>query len=325
MATTHFESDEAYARSLSASMNSQEVNDIESSAPLIELTAPRDENSAGAARQQPGGRIELSTSQVALNGFLLLSIPQLIATVAVLSLYWHESPVSGSCSPITLLKWRVWSLVGGIRLVLHLGAILSVMSAARSLDRNSRLYARLQTMRTLLDIFGMIWFLVGNLWLFGAEAKECHHRGQDAGFRLAFVLLMVQYGQLCLPCLMAILFFPFFCLCLPCIVRWLRRVQQRRELSKGASEATIQALPTKTFSYLRDQNGDDLDPTCPICLVDFELDEELRVLPCKHHFHQGCVDEWLSKNSSCPSCRGDINTDSPETAVGGTADRNPHI
>lgn len=324
MATTQFESDEAYARSLSTGdRDSQETNDIESSAPLIELTAATDENTIGAARQHSSGQVELSTSRVALNGFLLISIPQVIATVVVLSLYWNESPVAGICRPVSLIKWRVWSLVGGVRLILHLGAILSVMFAARSLDRNSRHFVRLQTMRSLLDVFGMVWFLVGNLWLFGAEAKECHHRGQDPGFRLAFVLLAVQYGQLCLPCLLAIVCLPFFCFCLPCIVRWHRR-GQRRDVSKGASEAAIQALPTKTFSDLHGESSDDLDPTCPICLVDFELDEELRVLPCKHHFHQGCVDEWLSKNSSCPSCRGDISSNLPREASG-TTSLEPHI
>jgi hypothetical protein len=46
--------------------------------------------------------------------------------------------------------------------------------------------------------------------------------------------------------------------------------------------------------------------TCPICIVDFEEGDELRVLPCegKHRFHQTCVDPWLLELSgSCPICR----------------------
>lgn len=46
--------------------------------------------------------------------------------------------------------------------------------------------------------------------------------------------------------------------------------------------------------------------TCPICIVDFEEGDELRVLPCegKHRFHQTCVDPWLLElSSSCPLCR----------------------
>lgn len=46
--------------------------------------------------------------------------------------------------------------------------------------------------------------------------------------------------------------------------------------------------------------------TCPICIVDFEEGDDLRLLPCegKHRFHQVCVDPWLLElSSSCPICR----------------------
>jgi hypothetical protein len=49
--------------------------------------------------------------------------------------------------------------------------------------------------------------------------------------------------------------------------------------------------------------------TCPICIVDFEEGDDIRVLPCegKHCFHQACVDPWLLKlSSSCPICRHGI-------------------
>jgi hypothetical protein len=45
---------------------------------------------------------------------------------------------------------------------------------------------------------------------------------------------------------------------------------------------------------------------CPICIVDFEDGDDIRLLPCegKHSFHQQCVDPWLLKlSSSCPICR----------------------
>jgi len=46
--------------------------------------------------------------------------------------------------------------------------------------------------------------------------------------------------------------------------------------------------------------------TCPICIVDFQEGDDIRVLPCegKHCFHQQCVDPWLLQlSSSCPICR----------------------
>ncbi|KAH8993499.1 hypothetical protein EDB92DRAFT_1944631 [Lactarius akahatsu] len=40
--------------------------------------------------------------------------------------------------------------------------------------------------------------------------------------------------------------------------------------------------------------------TCPICIVDFDDGDDVRVLPCegKHVFHQACVDPWLLELSN---------------------------
>ncbi|KIJ67796.1 hypothetical protein HYDPIDRAFT_107293 [Hydnomerulius pinastri MD-312] len=72
------------------------------------------------------------------------------------------------------------------------------------------------------------------------------------------------------------------------------------------------------------REGDTLMPesigreTCPICIVDFEEGDDLRVLPCegKHRFHQACVDPWLLELSgSCPICRQDFHA--LETIISG--------
>ena len=60
--------------------------------------------------------------------------------------------------------------------------------------------------------------------------------------------------------------------------------------------------------------GTDLEEaTCAICLGDYTLDETIRFLPCQHHFHQECVDQWLLTDKSCPLCKHDI--DQPLEAV----------
>ncbi|XP_067936114.1 RING finger protein 11-like isoform X2 [Watersipora subatra] len=41
---------------------------------------------------------------------------------------------------------------------------------------------------------------------------------------------------------------------------------------------------------------------CPICIVDFEKEHEVKSLPCKHLFHKECIDDWLMRNLRCPSC-----------------------
>jgi hypothetical protein len=60
----------------------------------------------------------------------------------------------------------------------------------------------------------------------------------------------------------------------------------------------------------------DMDParpprdaeTCAICIMDFEQDELLIRLPCKHLFHWDCVEPWLLKNGTCPQCRRHVVT-----------------
>jgi len=63
------------------------------------------------------------------------------------------------------------------------------------------------------------------------------------------------------------------------------------------------------------QGSDAVDPaaigreTCPICIVDFEEGDDVRVLPCPghHRFHKDCVDPWLLElSTSCPICREDF-------------------
>lgn len=59
----------------------------------------------------------------------------------------------------------------------------------------------------------------------------------------------------------------------------------------------------RTSIAMEDTLGED---QCPICLVDFETGDDLRVLPCEgqHRFHQSCVDPWLLRvSTSCPLCR----------------------
>lgn len=46
---------------------------------------------------------------------------------------------------------------------------------------------------------------------------------------------------------------------------------------------------------------------CSICTEDFNKGEEVRVLPCNHKFHPGCVDPWLlNVSGTCPLCRIDL-------------------
>lgn len=42
------------------------------------------------------------------------------------------------------------------------------------------------------------------------------------------------------------------------------------------------------------------DSTCSICIEDLVVGEQVRLLPCGHMFHPGCVDTWLAEKARCP-------------------------
>ena len=48
------------------------------------------------------------------------------------------------------------------------------------------------------------------------------------------------------------------------------------------------------------------DKECLICLEKFEYKKYKRVLKCCNNiYHKTCIDKWLKKNSTCPTCRHD--------------------
>ncbi|CAM9320525.1 unnamed protein product [Heterosigma akashiwo] len=88
-----------------------------------------------------------------------------------------------------------------------------------------------------------------------------------------------------------------------CVIQRARPILQDPMRGKGANQAAIDKL--KIIKYRPDLPEIE-EPTCPICLNEYENGEELRSLPCKHSFHKKCVDEWLLVNATCPNCRTTI-------------------
>ncbi|XVE69564.1 hypothetical protein DITRI_Ditri10aG0001500 [Diplodiscus trichospermus] len=70
--------------------------------------------------------------------------------------------------------------------------------------------------------------------------------------------------------------------------------------NKGLKKKILKSLPKGTFSADSSTKFSD----CAICLTEFVVGDEIRVLPqCGHGFHVACIDTWLGSHSSCPSCR----------------------
>ncbi|KAH8308160.1 hypothetical protein KR059_007229, partial [Drosophila kikkawai] len=80
--------------------------------------------------------------------------------------------------------------------------------------------------------------------------------------------------------------------------------------NRGATLETIErnTLPHKYRRVRRPSESDEDAEKCAICLTLFEIENDVRRLPCMHLFHTDCVDQWLVTNKHCPICRVDIET-----------------
>ncbi|KAK1803816.1 hypothetical protein P4O66_003768 [Electrophorus voltai] len=60
--------------------------------------------------------------------------------------------------------------------------------------------------------------------------------------------------------------------------------------------------PSKAFTQETDPDFNH----CAVCIESYQLNDVVRILPCKHVFHKMCVDPWLNEHCTCPMCKLNI-------------------
>ncbi|KAJ2142835.1 hypothetical protein IW136_001843, partial [Coemansia sp. RSA 678] len=82
------------------------------------------------------------------------------------------------------------------------------------------------------------------------------------------------------------------------------RLRQHR-LRDLAPADVVNSLPVSTFYHSKYKAGEPAE--CAICLDDFDDEDELRTLPCKHAYHVKCIDRWLTtRKKFCPICKQNV-------------------
>ncbi|KAL1546054.1 RING-type E3 ubiquitin transferase [Salvia divinorum] len=88
---------------------------------------------------------------------------------------------------------------------------------------------------------------------------------------------------------------------------------RRAAAARGLDASVIEALPTFSYSEVKDHKIGKGALECAVCLNEFEDDETLRLLPkCDHVFHPDCIDAWLASHTTCPVCRANL---APQTGA----------
>ena len=75
------------------------------------------------------------------------------------------------------------------------------------------------------------------------------------------------------------------------------QMSEEEQVRMATRLGLIEQLPTGVYRGSMEKRRE-----CVICLVEFRSGDPLRYLPCMHFYHAACVDEWLVRSLTCPSC-----------------------
>lgn len=188
--------------------------------------------------------------------------------------------------------------------------------------RRLNLNALVDHFKMALDFLFAVWFVVGNVWIFGG-----HSSASDAPnlYRLCLAFLTFSCIGYAMPFVLCVI----ICCCLPCIIS-VMGLREDMVQTRGATTESINSLPVYKFKVKRRRSaaeremnpegeggilaaGTDKEQTisaedaeCCICLAKYEDNDDIRELPCHHFFHLECINKWLKINTLCPLCKAEV-------------------
>jgi len=82
----------------------------------------------------------------------------------------------------------------------------------------------------------------------------------------------------------------------PNVSRPASQLTEEEQVKIAQRMGLIQHLPTGSY------DGSKKNRECVICMIEFCIGDRVRYLPCVHTYHTECIDDWLMRSFTCPSC-----------------------
>ncbi|KAF8985450.1 hypothetical protein BGZ46_004043 [Entomortierella lignicola] len=241
----------------------------------------------------------------------LISFGRVIVSNTLISRIFSRRPngnisTNSSSTSSSVNSWSIIRLICNEQLFSWLTVqgvlfMLQIIYACFILQRqtmSSRIAILDQRSRILLLVF-MVWTIIGVGFL-GADNNSSNRDpycipSNDPVFGLAFKIIVFH----------SLLIGLYF---LPCSSFLLSRVVPT-SIASGLTRTATKPMIDKLGSTSMTEGmfgGDPEEAVCAICLGEYAPNETIRFLPCRHHFHLECVDQWLFTDKSCPLCKHDI-------------------
>lgn len=84
-------------------------------------------------------------------------------------------------------------------------------------------------------------------------------------------------------------------------------MKNNEELKKGSNHEELKKFfPSEKYSNLKSTLH---QPSCSICLEDFNVETMCHQLYCEHIFHEKCIQNWLRDHDKCPNCNSGMTSD----------------
>ena len=67
-----------------------------------------------------------------------------------------------------------------------------------------------------------------------------------------------------------------------------------------------ESVKINTINLLYKNHKKECSDTCSICTENYQNNDVINILDCKHDFHTKCISEWACYKTECPICRHPI-------------------